>query len=1516
MRIRGYKNNMDNAQRDFADDSHHKIKKQKWSHRLLALALAALLVLPCGILYAEDLSVTEMQDTGWISITEMQDAESIPIAEKENTDSVTDKADPCDTEISFVEDQTGEPECGETQSEEFQPENVDLQQKITEASGNSLRAGVGAALLDLQERAQIIVGDETYELMPQDAFYCWVYDANSNLVASYGTWANGGFRDDYLTDAYVYTDADGRVWCLIPVADLLADSIHYAQPQAYLDDYSFDPEDTGQCPFVFAPDAAATGGDKVRAEYVCVDDSWYVRVYDATAAGGTNEGGIYRSNLYYRPLPKIVSGAQPAHTSIDLFDYWVADDRYARDTWEADNHFYGGINAGHTLKFSVNGTNFAGTGQALYGQPYNYWTGTVQPYEGIVEKRLVDGYPYVAASIPSLTGGSALAAQAESLAYLFDPADAQEGSGRAAYHNVGGLFQLDDDGYYYYDSKRNFAEFDEASNAFVLYEEPAVGGGNFFPFNSIDGLTQSTANTDARLNHYFGLALTTTLFQKHGGKTAGNSYSLDTEFEFAGDDDVWIFMDGVLVTDLGGIHNASSVRINFATGEIVVNADTAYEKRSTLREQYAAADAADLTDWEDDTFADGTDHTLKLFYLERGNSASNLYLHYNIKEVPETEIYKVDQYGEPMPDVEFGAYAAECVVGQSDEDATRKATGKTSEMRIATDARMEAESYTYYYKYDSDVIGQSDAGALAQDADFLLEYDTDNPTQLSGILEKAESVCRKIADGTYTVDEATGAIVQDGNVLISVQYLGRTDETGRMLFEQEDGSYYSLHHLKMMFGEAFILREIAVPERHRQVAQDVHLRFGAGDILFCDNTYDSGVWTSPNMLVDAPNTIYRYRADGVEADDAIVYGTYDRATDEWTANGTIFGIVLKYVGDAETHDSYSTDGWVPIYGSSETGYTLIPTDGSQQQFLTAAIEAAENTIANGFADPVFRITEGGTIQMHMTNLPGSIGTYDDMLPEEDKGHAAYTVAYFWTSASGLAGADANNTVRILGEPATLSDGTEYAGFTYTYGAEIEVPNLTNELFVQKHDAAGQPVNGARFALYRVREEQENDRSKKEGAYESRISYLTQTELVATNESGAYGTGDADYLDDVEIVLGPRQAGGTGQAWVHGSDEAYEYQISETDGVITVLQADFMEILVGNVVGYQITPIEVEDTLPADDAHNLDAEDGTATFTDLAQGTYYVREVGAPAGYTINPTEIMVLVTDEVIYANAGTSDDGVAVARGPGRVVSTLTEFAIEGNVDNTLTWIYDMLKVNTAQGGTFHIDDPSSALWTYVVRQSGDTASAEHMDSSTEERSKNTVRTIHDSDVSGMATDNTLDASNVVAGKAANVSNMTGIMLADGIADREDDPLRTYLRYDNVSGSGQFAYVPNTQTHDPDEGAGTYMLATDEGWSYLEIYQDASAYEAKRTEVEASGNRITYDYTMLDDAITSLYSRTVYVQVTDEVLWNLPSTGARGGIYLPIVAGVVLVVAGGGVLILVIGSGRKPKAHGRKRTG
>lgn len=167
----------------------------------------------------------------------------------------------------------------------------------------------------------------------------------------------------------------------------------------------------------------------------------------------------------------------------------------------------------------------------------------------------------------------------------------------------------------------------------------------------------TVSSIDPSINHYFGVHMSTRFIQLNGGKIGEDSVT----YEFSGDDDVWVFIDDVLVADLGGIHNAASVEIDFSTGKITINGT---EQEKTLGE---------LLGGEEGTLADNTQHTLDFFYLERGNVDSHMELKYNLVTQPESSLIKIDQLGNPVPEAEFSLYAAndpnkEIATGTTDQE--------------------------------------------------------------------------------------------------------------------------------------------------------------------------------------------------------------------------------------------------------------------------------------------------------------------------------------------------------------------------------------------------------------------------------------------------------------------------------------------------------------------------------------------------------------------------------------------------------------------------------------------------------------------------------------------------------------------------------------------------------------------------------------------------------------------------------------------------------------------------------
>lgn len=376
----------------------------------------------------------------------------------------------------------------------------------------------------------------------------------------------------------------------------------------------------------------------------------------------------------------------PTGTTINLFDYWVAG---ATNDNSANTNRYGanddtGINAGHSLKF--NGGESATS--------INKWTGSATP-RNFVSETLANGYPQI-------RSGS------ESLAYLFDTSSQ---TGKASYYNVMGLLRSQD-GYFCYDSTQNFASYDKQTNSFDVYntwgvKKGGAGGdvnGQFFPFNSASdvfsvmpwgSLTQQDINCDANstLNHHFGLTMETQFTQPEDGHVTYNGQAQDMTYEFAGDDDVWVYIDGVLVGDLGGIHDRATLNINFHTGDVQVNDSSV----GSLRSLYRAAGREGATSWDGNTYKASTHHTLKFFYLERGAYASNMKLKFNLSEQPVSEVKKADQNGNPVAGAQFSLFSADENYNYTENNLL--ATGTTSDTGTLQLVKSDGSPISFDYEY-------------------------------------------------------------------------------------------------------------------------------------------------------------------------------------------------------------------------------------------------------------------------------------------------------------------------------------------------------------------------------------------------------------------------------------------------------------------------------------------------------------------------------------------------------------------------------------------------------------------------------------------------------------------------------------------------------------------------------------------------------------------------------------------------------------------------------------------------
>jgi len=300
-----------------------------------------------------------------------------------------------------------------------------------------------------------------------------------------------------------------------------------------------------------------------------------------------------------------------------------------------------------------------------------------------------------------------LATKLEDDGYPITEADRSLGELYAGESDANHLFIrsiYDESGYFEYDSTQNFASLKGQSGGdFTVYKElgthddrssNTLKHGQFFPFNDLKAGSFSSLNPkniytfdeasyerllpDSDPRKYENLYTV-----NHDGKTPDYYFAMETEasftqtpnglddwghdiiFEFTGDDDFWLYVDGELVIDLGGIHSSVPGSVNFRTGDVRVNG-----KPTTLRDIFynnfikRGGSQADAQAYVDSKFVernvegrtcyvfkDYSTHTMKTFYMERGAGASNLRMRFNLASVKKDTVELAKKLSGPQDSI-------------------------------------------------------------------------------------------------------------------------------------------------------------------------------------------------------------------------------------------------------------------------------------------------------------------------------------------------------------------------------------------------------------------------------------------------------------------------------------------------------------------------------------------------------------------------------------------------------------------------------------------------------------------------------------------------------------------------------------------------------------------------------------------------------------------------------------------------------------------------------------------------
>ncbi|MDO5138307.1 MAG: fibro-slime domain-containing protein, partial [Oscillospiraceae bacterium] len=359
-----------------------------------------------------------------------------------------------------------------------------------------------------------------------------------------------------------------------------------------------------------------------------------------------------------------------------LFDY---DDDQSLDNSNnkanTSNNKTDGINSRSDLKFLGWGAGNDKKAYDSYGNDgfgINDFTGLdegnyvnrIRALQGIVKNELVDGYPV-------LNDNHKKDGVNQSLDYLFNPdIDIND---RTVYGGTDGevtsLFELNNQGYYIFDSDEHYAQLDKTGGKNVTVftstlaqtnkdgsqHTPKARAVGFFPFDTYEHTYNTkygnnynygtygygslylnpdggrNSNERVGLNHHLGVAMEMNFVIPAGGKIENTPI----QFKFSGDDDMWVFIDDQLVLDIGGLHQPVDGTIDFSTGKATIIGKTTTNRSYDNTGPDAIAtveDTKNYTRGNDFNFynaintlasGDGKVHTMKVFYLERGGCDSN-----------------------------------------------------------------------------------------------------------------------------------------------------------------------------------------------------------------------------------------------------------------------------------------------------------------------------------------------------------------------------------------------------------------------------------------------------------------------------------------------------------------------------------------------------------------------------------------------------------------------------------------------------------------------------------------------------------------------------------------------------------------------------------------------------------------------------------------------------------------------------------------------------------------------------
>lgn len=407
---------------------------------------------------------------------------------------------------------------------------------------------------------------------------------------------------------------------------------------------------------------------------------------------------------------------------INLFDYNAIDKSGYDSTYIGTQK----INSITNLKFFISG------GGITFTDEYPRASFFIGRKQGIVKNSLVDNYPVLYSYSENDESENN---KKNKLSYIFDTNEIIDTVNneklKSVYKDVNNLFKRDENtGYLVYDSDNNYAYYDISQgnngnfkvydSTYLVYaskkEKEAGSEKNrhigFFPFDEYNEDKDLTANTEdlnedgiEGYNHHFGLTFSSNFLFPKNMQINGK----DIIFNFSGDDDVWLFLDDVLILDLGGTHGSVSGNVNLTTGEIKYDADAnflnIYDVEIKPNEDPNKNNINQIFQNLGRTYdtAENSKHKINFFYLERGSNLSNMFVETNIWDI--SRVWDANFYKD----------------NELMENISQTCTYSPSDFKCEAGAIENPTDYVFHIdSCDGPIVENFDSYSLNRDTDFYV----------------------------------------------------------------------------------------------------------------------------------------------------------------------------------------------------------------------------------------------------------------------------------------------------------------------------------------------------------------------------------------------------------------------------------------------------------------------------------------------------------------------------------------------------------------------------------------------------------------------------------------------------------------------------------------------------------------------------------------------------------------------------------------------------------------------------